>query len=226
MRQTSLLQALVLGYVIACIGCSHSDNAELAKAKAETEAAKADAAAAKAELAKVTEAAKAEAAAANAELAKANATLQSLQAALEKAPKMADGSELKKAHNVLASYLQTCITFGDSSPGAQERLSQQFQKQWKNHRHTCAFTAYAIKTEKMPPDRNDEAVFTGTVQATDEYSGGLGSGTSASRRLPPGRPIDKSDAMEVGFTVRMVKLQESGEWRVDSILYHTPPGLK
>jgi hypothetical protein len=57
-RKASLRLALVLGCCLPYVGCSRSDNAELVKAKAETEAVRAEAAAAQTELAK----AKAEAA--------------------------------------------------------------------------------------------------------------------------------------------------------------------
>ena len=45
----TLRQAVFLGCFLPCIGCSRSDNAEIVKAKAETDAAKADAVAAKAD---------------------------------------------------------------------------------------------------------------------------------------------------------------------------------
>ncbi len=52
MRQTILLLVLVFGCGLLCIGCSQSDKAELARAKAEADAARLEAAAAKTELAK------------------------------------------------------------------------------------------------------------------------------------------------------------------------------
>lgn len=129
------------------------------------------------------------------------------------APAPTATSDLKRARAVLEGYLQACLAFGARSPGAQERLSERFRKQQENSGMYCTFTAYGIATEKVSPDRNDEAAFIGTVEATGVTSWGPVS--DRTRGLNP--------ASRVGFKARMVKPQEGREWRVDSIEYQIDP---